>query len=389
MSEVNSFISRFSGLTEEYKFYDGTVTLRYDPKDHVYLLVKDDGTLEKQEGVTTICHILDKSQVLIPWACKMMAQKILGTIPSTEELQGLNYDSFTKVVNSSKSAHREKLEDAGNVGHIAHAWIESYIKAVLEKDGPLIEQILGSFPAEDRAKSACIAALDWMHQHNVRWLGTERKIYSKYYKYAGTMDGLCVADSCDNPNCCRSQFKDRLTIADWKTSNYLYVEFILQTAAYKQAYQEETKQKVEDIWIIRLGKEDAEFEAWHVDLVLAAKGWAAFTRALDLKRAMDEVEGGVELMRDFRKSARKAERKARQAVNRNEKCPNAVKYKGKRKPICNGGNPCQSCLKKYAEEQEAKAKRLKELADSKPTKKAKLTSPELLKSLNFLLDMKT
>ncbi len=355
MSEVNSFISRFSGLTEEYKFYSGTVTLRYDPKDHVYLLVKDDGTLEKQEGVTTICHILDKSQVLIPWATKMMSQKILATIPSTEELQALNYDSFTKLVNSSKSAHREKLEDAGNVGHIAHAWIETYIKAVLEKDGPMIEQILGSFPVDERAKNACIAALDWMASHNIRWIGTERKIYSKYHRYAGTMDGLCMADSCDNVNCCRAPFKDRLTIADWKTSNYLYVEFILQTAAYKQAYQEETKQKVEDIWIIRLGKEDGEFEAWHVDLLLAAKGWAAFTRALDLKRAMDGVEQGVEIMRDFRKSVLKSERKARQIANRNEKCPNAGKYKGKRKPTCNGGNPCQSCLKKYAEEQEAKA----------------------------------
>ena len=46
---------------------------------------------------------------------------------------------------------------------------------------------------DDRAKSCVKAALTWMRSHNVKWLKTEEKIYSKEYDYAGTfMDGLAL-----------------------------------------------------------------------------------------------------------------------------------------------------------------------------------------------------
>ena len=50
---LESLIQKFGGVTEEYTFYNGQVTLRYDPKDHVYLLATPDG-LEVQDGVTHI-----------------------------------------------------------------------------------------------------------------------------------------------------------------------------------------------------------------------------------------------------------------------------------------------------------------------------------------------
>src|SRR5271154_2239587 len=82
--EATKLINKFGGWTESYWFYvdsDNPIELRYDPKDHVYLLVTEDGQLEKQAGVTTICHIIDKSEALVPWGCKMMAQKLLRTAP--------------------------------------------------------------------------------------------------------------------------------------------------------------------------------------------------------------------------------------------------------------------------------------------------------------------
>lgn len=345
---IDDFITKFGGLTEEYKFYNGEVTLRYDPKEHVYLLVTPNG-LVRQDGVTTICHILDKSNVLLPWACKMMAQKLLATIPSIDGSVVLSYDSFIERVNSAKSAHKDKLEDAGHVGHVAHAWIEQYIKAVLAKNESRIEELLAKLPDEERAKSSCIAALDWMFNHNVRWLGTECKIYSRNHCYAGTMDGRCLADSCDNPECCPVPFKDSLTIADWKTSNYLYIEYVLQTAAYKHAYEEETGEDIQDIWVIRLGKDDAEFEAWHIESELQELGWFAFFAALTLSRAMEKVKQAIEEIKDARKIKKRAELQAEKAEALKLKCKNADKYKGVRRPTCNNGNPCKACLDKYEE----------------------------------------
>src|SRR5262249_19750690 len=123
-------------------------------------------------------------------------------------------------------------------------------------------ELLGNFPVDERAANCCAAAVEWMSQHNVRWLKTERKCFSRKYGYAGTMDGLAVVDSCKDRLCCPHDFTDRLTLVDWKTSNALYVEYLLQTAAYQQAYQEETGETIADRWVIRLGKDDAEFDPW-------------------------------------------------------------------------------------------------------------------------------
>jgi hypothetical protein len=387
MSDVDSFIKKFSGMTEEYRFYNDTEILRYDPKGHVYFLLTGESTLTKLDGVTTVCHIVDKSHVLIPWACKMMGLKLnslIGTQPfgtisiSQEELEA--------AIMSAKTAHKDELEKAGDIGSDAHAWIERYIKAVLSEDPGQVELVTLDMPSDERAKSCCIAALDWMKQHNVRWIGTERKVYSRQFKYAGTLDGLCTADSCNDPVCCPEKFKDKLTLADWKTSNYLYVEYILQTAAYKQAYEEELGTKVTDIWVIRLGKEDAAFDAWHVDLVLAAHGWNAFRKALDLSRAMQTLDDAVSLMKDTRRQARRAEKELAAKVNQAIKCKNANKYKGKRKPTCNGGSPCEFCLNKYQEEQGKKEKALQELKDSKVKAKVTIIDENTLKSLQNLLD---
>jgi len=399
MSEIDSFITKFSGLSEEYTFYGGEVTLRYDPKDHVYLLVTPTG-LERQDGVTTICHIVDKSNVLIPWACKMMEQKFLHlSEPFYERLDAgegnvaeyysYSVDKLLDVLKQAKSAHRDKLEDAGEVGHKAHAWIEEQIKSLIaHKDDDTIYPVI--FPKEDERVTHCsIAAVSWMTNHNVRWISTERKIYSRTHKYAGTMDGLCLADSCSDPKCCKQPFKDRLTLADWKTSNYLYVEYILQTAAYKQAYEEETGEHIEDIWVIRLGKTDAEFDAWHVDAETAELGWQAFQAALSLSRAMVLVEDAVGQMKDYRKGLLKAEKAAQRAENLKVKCKGADRYKGVRPPKCNDGNPCETCLKTYNDAQAAKTQRFKDLAavdDKIALGTGKIPSQEAVSELQKLLD---
>ena len=87
---IDQFIDRFSGLSEEYKFYNGSVTLQYEPKSHTYFLTLPNGELEAQQGVTSVCHIIDKSKQLIPWGCKMMAAKLLASVPTKVTLADPN-----------------------------------------------------------------------------------------------------------------------------------------------------------------------------------------------------------------------------------------------------------------------------------------------------------
>lgn len=276
---LEKFLQKYGNVTEEYKFYNDTISLRYDPKKHVYYRVTPEGLI-KLFGVTTVTKIIDKSDILIPWGCKMMEQKFKRLLDA-ENSNEFQYDWLIGAIKNAKSAHKDKLEEAGAIGKETHNWIESFIKDLLHgtKD-------IQDFPENKKVQNAAVAALDWITKHNVRWLHTERKVYSKEHDYAGTTDGICLVDSCTDTNCCPVEFKDHLTLVDWKTSNYLYVEYILQTAAYKSAFEEELGLDIKDIWLVRLGKDDGKFETWHLTDEAIQLGWEAFLAALNLSRAM-------------------------------------------------------------------------------------------------------
>lgn len=345
-NDIEALLADWGGVTESYFFYNNTVELRYDPKDHIYLLV-DGGQLTPQDGVTDTCHIIDKSNALIPWGCKQMALKILRNAPSTDPIV-LSKEVFEQLIQDGKSAHKEVLEDAADVGKVAHAWIEDHIKLWLANAATL-QSFSQPLPEEPRAANCCKAALDWMQKHSVKWVCTERKIYSKAYKYAGTADGLAYVSSCNNPLCCPHAFADRLSLIDWKSSNYLYIEYLFQTAAYQCAIMEEDGVEIKDRWVIRLGKEDGEFDPWHLEgYDRYFEDLQAFLHCLNLKRAVKAVEQRVKSVKDQIKAVKKAEAKALKEAQLAIKCKGADKYKGIKPPKCNGGNPCEMCREKYA-----------------------------------------
>jgi hypothetical protein len=284
-------------LGDPIMFYNGEVILRFDKENHVYHRVLPDGTTEIQEGVTTISNILDHSMYLMPWAVKMMYLKLLKTVPRVgESIPSILWTDFDKILQEAKSAHREKFEDAGDVGHMAHQWIEDSIRTAISRTQGVVEQMSPYFPPDERVINCGTAAHKWMIAHNVRWLRTERKIYSRQYKYAGTMDGLAIVDGCENHACCPRMFQDELSLIDWKSSNHLRIEYLYQTAAYQQAEQEEFDKQIAARWILRLGKEDGEFEAWYeTDF---ETDFATFLACLNLYRLNKQVD---QRMRDAKK----------------------------------------------------------------------------------------
>lgn len=257
--------------TTRHAFYGGDVVLEFDRPSWSYRRVNPDGTLGVRfAGVTGTCHIIDKSEVLIRWAVKVAMikmKKLLvdGKFVGEEATSILFESTLDDIIRESKKADKEELDAAAEIGHIAHDWIESYVRAILRDDHERRLELLAKLPEDERAANACLAAIDWMVAHDVRWIATERRCCSREHEYAGTMDGLALVSSCSDPLCCPTKFVDRLTLVDWKTSNYLYIEYLLQTAAYQHAHEEETGDTIEDRWVIRLGKEDAEFDPWHVD----------------------------------------------------------------------------------------------------------------------------
>jgi hypothetical protein len=141
---LGTFLDKFGGAQMESRFhYDGEVEIRFDPVDHIYYRVEEMGNLTAVMNVSTVSHIVDRSFALVPWCAKVTIEKMLRIIPVQIISTGLDdlsplvivpamsLSEFTKLCLEAKSAHKDTLEDAGDVGHMAHRWIEGWIKAGL------------------------------------------------------------------------------------------------------------------------------------------------------------------------------------------------------------------------------------------------------------------
>ena len=312
---LGAFLDKFSTLTESYFFYKDSkqpIELRFDKDEHKYYRVEELGNLVLIHGVTTVCHIIDRSVALTPWAAKKVVEKILRTVPIVSKETGLfvpemTLEAFTELVEKAKTAPKDILIEAGDIGHIAHKCLEDTIQHAIDHNHGIVVDLL-YIPDDEKAASCARAALAWMHAHNVRWIKTEQKIYSKEYEYAGTMDGSAFVDSCDDPSCCAHPFKNHRSLIDWKSSNYLYIEYCYQTASYLAAEVEEYGIAFDDRWILRLGKNEEEagkFEPWYLAGDTLAEDFAGFLACLELTKLVDSVNKRMQVQKKGVREAKK------------------------------------------------------------------------------------
>ena len=332
-------------IFEELSFYRGTIRVRYDDLRHKYYRATD-GQLFLLDGATTVVHIVDKPAI-IPWACKMMQQKLLLNIPHKETPDGnivipqMPLADFEIFVADAKSAHKDKLDDAANVGKQAHFYLECQAKLELG----LISQ-MPPVPEDPRAVSCINDALAAWGAHRLVWRAAERKVMSRELDVCGTLDGLVQVSSCSNPFCCPHPFENETALLDYKTSNYLFETFLYQAAFYVHAVVEEfNRLDVRHRFIFKLGKEDGQFASWHCYAEDQAADFAGFVHCLDLtrnlraaKERMAAVEGA---QKDYAKLQKAEARQAERMLDCGKK-----DYKGIRaaRPKCVNGESCETCL---------------------------------------------
>ncbi len=105
----------------------------------------------------------------------------------------------------------------------------------------VIEGILGDKPTviPDAVIPVVTAFHDFRKQHEITPLQIESKIVSRKYGYAGTIDVLAEVDG-------------RVGVLDIKTSNAIYRDYGIQTAAYVEALHEDKNMPKLTRWILRL-----------------------------------------------------------------------------------------------------------------------------------------
>lgn len=164
-------------------------------------------------GATTILGVLNKP-ALVKWANN------LG-------LQGIDSTKYVDVM--------------AKIGTLAHYMVESYLKS--------IEPDTSSFSKDeiDKAENAVLSFFEWERHNQLEPFLLEKQLVSEQYQFGGTVDCYC-------------KLNGKYTLLDFKTSNAIYAEHIIQLSAYKQLLRE-NGYKVDEVRILRIGRtEDEGFE---------------------------------------------------------------------------------------------------------------------------------
>lgn len=180
----------------------------------------------RKTGVTTYLGIVDKSRPLMIWATELYRDFMLTAVAG-----GAKEDELVELIYKGCTLYEEKKEEAATIGDQAHNWVEAYIK------GESLDM-----PESREAQIAVNAFLDWEKANNVKFISSERVIYSKKHDFIGKMD-------------IEAKVNGKLCLIDIKTSGSIYNTYYMQTAAYLRADEEESGRKYKGRWIIRLAKE--------------------------------------------------------------------------------------------------------------------------------------
>lgn len=244
------------------KLYDGTIELDFNETRHIFTV-----NGKSVISVTGATSIIDKSRPLIYWAVGLAKDFLMVNLKTMiEDTKG---DQISALIEEAVKQHSIRKQQAGDIGTQVHNWAEAFIKAKTKKDYPEI-------PKDPKVYNGVSAFLKWVDEYDVKFISSERQVYSKKHKYAGIMDAEAIIHK-------------KLCVVDFKTSKGIYPEMRFQVAGYQGAVEEETgKEYTGNKWLARFDKETGEFETH--EFAEHDKDFKAFLNALELRRRLKELE---------------------------------------------------------------------------------------------------
>jgi hypothetical protein len=211
---------------------------------------------EKVPGTTTVIGRFKESGGLLQWAFK----------------QG----------QSGASSLYEQRDKAADIGTAAHAMIE----AKLNGDDPM-ETLHKLLPKDSDDAAKAINAFDmylkWEKQTGIKMLSKYQEIQfvSPQYKFGGTPDAIGEIDG-------------EIVLLDWKTSNGVYQDYIIQLAAYRHLINDGLRMDTgkpldlkvsKGAHLLRFAKEHPDFgHHYFGDLDQAWRQFVLFREAYDIDK---------------------------------------------------------------------------------------------------------
>ena len=219
-------------------------------------------------GVTGELDIIggEKSHRIRNWAVREAVDSVKWALK--EQLHGqrrrqvyLTENWIDMVIAEAKARPDKIKDDAADLGTLAHALIDRYVRGERGMDIP--KELL----------PAMVSFATWWDEQKLRFVAGDTKVASVVYGYGGSLDAIAI------------DYDGRYVLLDWKTSNGIREDYALQLAAYRVAVEEQYGITIDRALCARFGKKmPIDFEAQQVRNLDAS--FQSFLLARDLRASL-------------------------------------------------------------------------------------------------------
>lgn len=167
--------------------------------------------------------------------------------------------------------YRQTSKDAADAGTVAHTLVEAHLRGTAAKLENVDPSVL------ERGTSAFHSYLAWEKQTGIKPIPCEEPLVSEAYRFGGTPDAVF-------------QMPDgSLAMGDWKSSNAVYSDYLIQLAAYRQLWDENKPDQpiTGGFHICRFSKEHGDFaHHYFPKLDEAWEQFKLFLRAFEIDKQL-------------------------------------------------------------------------------------------------------
>ena len=158
-------------------------------------------------------------------------------IKTQMDKNGVPPDIIEKILIEAKAEEQKSSDTTLSIGSIVHELIEKWLKK--EKF---------TLPKNKVHLECFMKFQKFWKKNRLKPIDLEKILYSNL-GFAGTLDIVAI-----DP-------KGRIWLIDVKTSSGFFISMVYQLHGYKLAYEEQTGKKIDKMFIVRLPKNDEDFEA--------------------------------------------------------------------------------------------------------------------------------
>ena len=204
--------------------------IEFNEEKHVYI--------HNNEYVVGMSTLLGKlaSPMLENWKISNM----VNAIKKEMERQEIPLDKIESIVLNAKTNAKKQGDNILNIGSMVHKYCEKWLKGEKFTD------------PEDKVIKSCFNEFKKFWTKNKLKLVESEKILYHERGICGTLD-IVAEDSQKN-----------LWLIDIKTSKGIFINYVHQVHGYKYLYENQTGKKINKMYLVRLPKDGADFEARHI-----------------------------------------------------------------------------------------------------------------------------